>query len=174
MKEIELKFKVKNFKGVRSKLKKLDAKLVWCGQEQSYFFDTPQNTLKNNKKVLRIKKQDKITLTFKDKSANGDKKYKIAYEHEIVIDDIKTAKEILKGLGFIQWFEYTKYREHWKLKDAVVELDTLENHYFVEIEASKKRINELAQLLGFDWSQSTSKNYLEILKEIKSVSRRRH
>ncbi|MDA2922096.1 class IV adenylate cyclase [Patescibacteria group bacterium AH-259-L07] len=174
MKEIEVKFKVDNFKSVRPKLKKLGAKLDFKGREHSYFFDTTQYRLKKNKQVLRIKKQDKARLTFKDKSAHHDKKYKISDEYQVEISDIRIAKEILKRLGFVQWFEYKKYREHWKLPDAVVELDKLENNYFVEIEASKKRINELAQLLELDWNQSTTKNYLEILKEIKSVSRRRH
>ncbi|MDA2935968.1 class IV adenylate cyclase [Patescibacteria group bacterium AH-259-L05] len=167
MKEVELKFKVNNFKSVRPKLRKLGARCMFKGMEHSYFFDTPNNMLNKKDQMLRIKKQDKYTLTFKGPPYSRDKKYKIKDEYEIVINDIKTAKEILKGLGFVQWLEYRKHREHWKLKDAVVELDILENNYFVEIEAVKERINELAQLLKLDWNQSTTKNYIQILEEIR-------
>ena len=86
---------------------------------------------------------------------------------QIKIDDIKSTKEILKNLGLVECLYYKKFRQHWTLGKTAIELDKLRHIYFVEIEAPKKEINELAKILGLDWKQSNTKNYLEILKELK-------
>jgi len=164
MQEIEAKFRVKNFRNITPKLRKIKARLVWRGIEECFFFT-------NKRHNLRLKKWPGYsnTLTLKTEPKRLSKKYKIRNEYQIEVNDIKITRDMLKILGFVEHFQYKKYREHWKWKDASIELDKIKNMHFVEIEGSKKRINELARILKLDWQQSTTKGYLAILKELKAV-----
>ena len=168
MKEIEIKFGVKNLDETRLRLKKLGARLVWKGVEESRFFDTPTNDLRKKGQVIRLRKNEnyKNTLTIKISSAEDGKRYKIKNELEITIDNINTAQKILRSLGFTkEFFRYKKHREHWELSHASIELDKTRGGCFVEIEASKQTIGRLAKKLDLDWAQSTTKGYVSILKE---------
>lgn len=104
------------------------------------------------------------TLTLKVKSLE-DTKYKLRDEYQIEINDIFTAAEILKNLGYGEVLNYKKYREHWKLGDSSIELDELNGIKIVEIEGSKEKINELAGILNLDFEKSTTKSYPQILRE---------
>ncbi|MDI6734459.1 MAG: class IV adenylate cyclase [Patescibacteria group bacterium] len=165
MREIELKFKVKNFKNIVPKLKKLGAKLLWQGIEENYYFDTPNADLKKKSVYLRIRKWPghSNSLTLKVSPLHKTKKYKILREYQVSVSDLKTTRIILENLGFVEKWHYKKYRKHWKLGGVVIELDWVKNHRIVEIEGSKKKINELAKKLGLDFKDSTTKGYLNIL-----------
>lgn len=168
MREIEIKFRARDLKAVRAKLIHLGAKLDWKGDEETWFFDTPKNHLKRKRYNLRLRKWagHSNRLTLKTKPAEEDDRYKVRDEYEIEISDIKTAAKILTCLGFHEHLRYRKHREHWKLSDAAVELDTLSGLYFVEIEAPKKRIDELAHFLDLSWKDAVKKGYVGILKDL--------
>ncbi|MBI2055022.1 MAG: class IV adenylate cyclase [Candidatus Sungbacteria bacterium] len=168
MKEIELKFRVANFKEIIPKLKKLGGKCVWRGIEESYFYDTPAKTLKRKHQMLRLRSwaEHSYSLALKLEPEHSHKRYKVRDEFQIIVDDINATREILKHLGFVEYIRYKKYREHWKLPGAFIELDTLKHLHFVEIEASKDRINQLAQILRLDWGQTTTQGYLSILRDL--------
>lgn len=171
MKEIEIKFKVNNFEDITARLKKQGAKCDWRGIEESFFFDTPDRRLKRKRQMLRLRRweghSNSLTLKLEPESS---KRFKIRDEYQIMFDDMDTARDILKHLGYAEYLRYKKYREHWVLKDAVVELDKLKSLYFVEIEASQDRIQELVSELGLDWKKTTTEGYLTILKNLE----RRH
>lgn len=170
MKEIEVKFEVKNFKDKKIRLQKLGAELIWKGKEKNFYFDARDGKLKKSGAVLRLREWGGLsnTLTLKIDTKNKNKKYKIRKELQIEIDNIAEASKIFSALGFSGIFRYSKYREHWKLKDASIELDRLENgRCFVEIESTQKRINELAKILKLDWEKSTTNSYLTILSSPK-------
>jgi predicted adenylyl cyclase CyaB len=173
MKEIEIKFRVKDFTEVRSRLKKLGAVLEWKGVEQSWFYDTPRQDLRAKGYNLRLRAWDghSYMLTLKTKPRQEDGRYKIRNEHEMQISSLDTAFKILKLLGYGERIKYRKFREHWKLRGASVELDTLKGMHFVEIEAGKRRIDELALALGLDWKQTVRKGYISILQETEKESR---
>ena len=168
MKEIELKFKVANFREIIPQLKKLGGKCVWRGTEESWFFDTPAKTLKKKRQMLRLRSWagHSHSLTLKLEPERSHKRYKVRDEFQIIVDDINVTREILKHLGFVEYIRYKKYREHWKLPGAYIELDILKHLHFVEIEASKDRINQLVQILRLDWSQTTTQGYLSILRDL--------
>ena len=168
MKEIEVKFEVGSLRPTATKLRAAGALLVGKGDEESFFFDTPGDSLRDAGKRVRLRRWggQKNTLTLKTKpEGDGTARYKIRDEYEIEVDDFAAARKILKELGLSERFHYKKYREHWKLQDAFVELDKISGRYFVEIEASEKRINEVARFLGLSWEQATKKSYFTILKE---------
>ena len=171
MKEIEVKFQVKNFKKIVLALMELGAQLEWKGVEVSYFFDNAEGTLRKEHKNLRLRKWEgeKNILTLKTPAERTSKKYKIKNEYEIVVDNIDRARNLLKHLGFQEYLRYKKHREHWKLPDAAIELDTLMGHHFVEVEAPKKRIDELAHALGLEWSHVVRQGYVSILRELNAL-----
>lgn len=166
MREIEIKFRVRDFHAVRAKLQTLGALLEWKGNEESYFFDSAKEVLKHKHYNLRLRRWSghKDTMTLKTKPGEEDRKYKVRNEYEIEVDNIRTAGVILEHLGFKEYLRYKKYREHWKLGDASIELDKLSGQHFVEVEAAKKRIDELVPILGLDWRNAEKRGYISLLK----------
>ncbi|MDO8584580.1 MAG: class IV adenylate cyclase [bacterium] len=167
MNETEVKFRVKSFNAVRANIKKLGGVCEWKGEERNYFFDTPDKTLRKQKATLRLRERENgpAALTIKITPERNHGKYKVMQEYEITVSDVSETARMLKLLGFAQWFKYKKQREHWKVSGAHIELDFVGKLRFVEIEASKKKIDALAKTLGLDWKNSTTKGYLSILGE---------
>lgn len=163
-KEVELKFLVDDFGFVRRKLKKLGAKLKWKGREENWLFDAKDKRFLKKDSVLRIKKMGDIRLTLKE-GKHLEREVKVSDEYQVTISDYPVMKKILHKLGFNEVYSYSKNREHWKLRDAYVELDTLNSKKFVEIEAPHARLKLLAKKLGLDFTRSTTKSYTKILKE---------
>lgn len=165
MKESEIKFKVKDLGQVRNILRKLGAKLIWQGDEENFYFDTPKRILKKEKMTLRLRKWEGHSnfLTLKTKASRSPKALKVRNEFQIVLNDLIIARKIVEKLGFYEWLRYKKYREHWKLGKNSIELDKLGKRSFVEVEGSKKEIDKLAKQLGLDWRRSITKSYLNLL-----------
>jgi len=172
MREIEIKFKVKNwkeFKRISKKLRELKAILLWQGQEVNYYFDTLKRELKRKSMVLRLRnwKGEKSRMTLKiDNNKKSSSKFKVRDELEIKIDDFNTTKRILESLGFRQWLKYFKNRSHWVLGKVKIEVDHLGEKFFIEIEGSKKDIEKTVTLLGLSWDQSTTKSYIDLIREL--------
>lgn len=163
-KEIELKFRVKDFRPIRRKLKAFGAKLVWKGREENWFFDTKIKALRRKKILLRVREADGGQLTLKEKS-RVERGMKVAHEYEVGVSDAKMMRSILNHLGLSVYFTYAKLREHWELPNAHIELDTLSNQRkFVEIEAPKEKIKKLAGILNLDITKGTAETYVELLR----------
>ncbi len=174
MNEIELKFAVKSFTGVREKLRKMRARLIWKGAEENFFFDTFRGDLRRKKMNLRLRRWagHSNTLTLKAPAKSGTKKYKVRNEYQIEINDLRIAAEILQKLGFVEVLHYKKSREHWQFGGAYIELDMVGGEKFVEIESSKKGIDKFAKLFGLDFKKSTTEGYLAILNRLGSKDAR--
>ncbi|MBI3627243.1 MAG: class IV adenylate cyclase [Candidatus Sungbacteria bacterium] len=169
MKEIEIKFMVASFDAIIPKLKKLGARCEWKGLEESYFFDTRSKTLKSKRQMLRLRRWQghSNSLTLKLEPEKDSAKFKIRDEYQITISDINVMRNILKFLGFREYMRYKKCREHWRVQDAAIELDTVYNLKFVEIEGSREAIHKMAAELGLDWSAMTTKGYLSIIRDLR-------
>ena len=167
--EVELKFFVNDFARIRKQLKQFGAKLIWKGREEDWLFDTKDHQLQRRNVILRIRKSDTGYLTWKERPKKFVKSgVKVLHEYETVVCDPPVGVFILQRLGFGVWVHYFKYREHWKLPGAIVELDTLDKKFkFVEVEASRKNIKSLAKKLGLDFVKSTTNNYIQILEKIR-------
>lgn len=170
MKEIEVKFPVKNHREVRSLIKDTGARLVWEGVDESWFFDTPKGALKRKHQILRLRRQGSHSITLTIKSPPRGKKdvrFKVRHEYEIELENLKDAMCMLDILSYYEWFHYKKYREHWIWNAAhvKVELDRLrDGRRFVEIEGPKNGIRAAASVLGLDWKQATIKSYVSLLQ----------
>ena len=159
---------------VRKKLKKkYRATRVGEGPEKVFLFDTSRGELKKRGMQLRVKEwrirpKTVSTITLKTQHKKDEMKYKEMKEEEIKISDARVAVGMLEGLGFIEWFRYTKHRERWKYHAVTIELDTLKDgRRFVEIEATKQDIRSMVKLLHFDMETAIKKGYVAILREKK-------
>lgn len=161
--EIELKFYVDNFGPLRNKLQKIGAKRIWAGKEKNWYFDTPTQTLRKRRVAFRLRTAGDNKLTLK---ANGSRRiFKSVDEYEISVSDADETRKILEKLGFRIRIAYSKKRECWKYKKADITLDSLPFGKFVEIEASPQQIRSLAQKLGLSFAESTTKSYIQLLRE---------
>lgn len=166
MKEIELKFKVEEDYGVfKSKIEKTGVKYRGKYQQTDIWLDTKDGRLRQERKGLRIRQQNgKATLTLKSKQVYG--KFREAEELEVVIDDFKKTFGIFGELGFEIYIKIKKEREIWKLGDIEVCLDKVEDlGVFLELEGSKKGIEEAIKRLGLKTSARITKHYGELYKE---------
>ncbi|MDP2677008.1 MAG: class IV adenylate cyclase [bacterium] len=172
MQEIEVKFKVRDFSSVRARLGKMGARMIWKGTEESIFFDTKGRDLYKKDILFRLRTWDNhgVYMAVKTPSKQQSKKYKIKDEFALEVHDFAAAEKMIKALGFVEDFAYHKYREHWQLNGAYIELDRVGRLHFVEIESTKKNITELARTLGLDWERVERRGYVKILQDI---SRRR-
>ncbi|NQU83966.1 MAG: class IV adenylate cyclase [Parcubacteria group bacterium] len=171
-KEIEAKFKVKDFEKIHHWLEMVNARLVWGGTEISVYLDTVKGALKNNGRAFRIREWVgcNVMITIKGNPEKGDRKFMVRDEYQVDVNNLDEAIKMFEYLGFVKSLEYKKEREHWILPGGeAMELDILEDgRHFVEVEGSKKRIKEIAHAFGLDWSKSTTKSYPELLQEISS------
>jgi|SRR3989344_4950731 len=170
MKEIEVKFRVADLGAPRKKLKALGWRCVWKGNEENYFFGTPSRVFRRAGSNLRLRRWNghSVSITFKTKPKTAGKRYKVRNEYQIMADSLPAARSLLIALGYTEIFRYKKYREHWKLRGASIELDRVMGVLFVEVEGSRKIIEKYAHLLDLDWARSTTKGYLTLLREMKS------
>jgi len=164
MKEIEIKFKLKNPQTIRAKLQKIGAKFIKKVFEENLRFDDKNKRLKSKNFLLRLRKDDKIRLTFKDRGryspAVKDNGLKVAEEIEIEVDDFHRMKRILEKLGFKVSSRYQKIREIWHYKDLEIAIDKIPYlGYFLEIEGPSKSIRKIVGLLGLNLKDGITKTY---------------
>jgi len=163
--EIEAKFWVPDLEAFRARLLSAGAQVVTPRLlEHNERFDTPDGRLRRSGEVLRLRRDQRQTLTFKRALASPETRT----ENELEIDDLDAARDLLLGLGYVPIFIYEKYREVLALEDSRVMLDELPFGTFVEIEGpSLESIGRIAARLGLDWNQRVARSYLLIYESIR-------
>lgn len=160
--EIEVKFFLENPEAVRGKLTG-DAVVVEPRIfETNLRYENPSNGLIREGKLLRLRRDRGCRLTFKSRSHEQQKQFKIHRELEVEVNDCDTMGAILEELGFKAVQVYEKWRETFSLHDALVCLDTMPYGDFLEIEGSENSIRLVAGRLGFAWEHRILENYLSI------------
>ncbi len=166
--EIEIRFKIKDVKKLREKLRKIGAKCTehWDGYD--VIFDR-KNELKKDGRTLRMRfrKQwgKKAKLTYKDPY----KKHflKIREELEVWIESSQIFFTILRKLGFEPIIRYEKRTNLWEYKKIELVIEELPRiGYFTEIEGSEKEIRRFAKILGFDIQKGVKKSYRKCFAEL--------
>ncbi|MFA5797156.1 MAG: class IV adenylate cyclase [Candidatus Woesearchaeota archaeon] len=154
MNEVEVKILEIDRKEIEEKLIKLGAVKIFDDEMYDIKLDNKEGALKNNKQLLRIRKEGKeITLTFKDKSRSEF--VKSSEEIEVTVSDFDTIKELFSRLGFTEERSIHKHRTSYKLNNIRYEFDKYLGEYdfvpgFLEIEAqSESDVLAAAKLLGF-------------------------
>jgi adenylate cyclase class 2 len=163
--EIEAKFWVPDLEALRSRLLAAGGRIITPRRlEHNERFDTPDGRLRRSGEVLRLRRDQHQTLTFKRALGSPETRS----ETEIEVDDLEAARSLLLGLGFVPIFIYEKYREVLALDDSQVMLDELPFGTFVEIEGpSLESIGRVAARLGLDWTQRIARSYLSIFEALR-------
>ncbi|MFW6179010.1 MAG: class IV adenylate cyclase [Desulfohalobiaceae bacterium] len=165
--EIELKFQVSDFEGLRIKLLKAGASFVDRYFEQNLVLDTGSRELRQKDMLLRLRKARRSVLCLKRKpdpgTAGEQEGFKVYSEVETQVQDPEQMQAILQGLGFSPAFRYEKVREKWQLQACLVCLDLLPFGRYVELEGQD--IMACVRLLGLDPESGSSKTYHQLHQE---------
>ncbi|MGB9499293.1 MAG: class IV adenylate cyclase [Dissulfuribacterales bacterium] len=168
--EIEVKFYLTDINPLRERLLSLGANLNNNSFEKNIRFENQKNSLHHEKSLLRLRKSDKTTLTFKSEPPEPHKQqneFKILHELEVSVDDFATMQQILESIGFHPEQIYEKKRETYVLGQTEICIDTMPFANFIEIEGRKEEIRKTADLLKLDWENRILCNYLEIFEALK-------
>ncbi|MCE5269983.1 class IV adenylate cyclase [bacterium] len=165
--EVELKFPLSDRQAVRARLVELGFTSAGRVYEYNLVLDTPEGELSLAGKLLRLRRDRKVRLTFKERLAGNsalDERYKVRAESEIELSDLETMRHVLHRLGYTRERVYEKYREHFSLGAGVsAELDTLPLLGDVlELEAPPQEIDSLAAQLGLEVTSGLRENYLQL------------
>jgi adenylate cyclase class 2 len=163
--EVEVKFLVEDLGTLREQLLEAGAALVRPRiYERNVRFDTAHNALLKEEKLLRLRQDTAVILTFKAPSEFDEgSEAKVREEIEVQVDDFDRMATILGRLGYEPKQVYEKYREAYHLNDLEIVLDEMPYGLFVELEGDEQAIKETAERLGLDWGERILSNYLAMM-----------
>ncbi len=164
--EIEVKFYLKDIESMRRKLLELGVESKGRVFETNIRYEDNQNTLLAKKTLLRLRQDEKTTLTFKSDPTTKSRDFKVFNELEVEVDDMATMGQILEALGFHPEQIYEKWRETFILERTGLFLDCMPYGDFLEIEGRPQDIKHWASRLGLDWHRRIVLNYLKIFEII--------
>lgn len=138
-------------------------------------YDFPDKRLLNKKGYARIRivedmLNNKTINYITTKEMISQEKYKVMNEHETIIESSFEGEEIFKALGLKLVQSIKKYRESYKYKNTLIEIDINDKDFcpfpYLEIEtAYEEELKEVVKLLGYKIEDTTSKTIFEILSD---------
>ncbi|MFP4393396.1 MAG: class IV adenylate cyclase [Desulfohalobiaceae bacterium] len=169
--EVELKFQVQDFRGIRYKLRKAEASYLDRYFEQNLVLDTSSRELRQKDMLLRLRKARRSVLCLKRRPKSWESGQhggcKVYREFETELQDPEQMQAILENLGYAPAFRYEKVREKWSLHGCLVCLDQLPFGQFVELEGED--ILDCAHMLGLDPEAGSAKNYHQLHQEYRQA-----
>jgi len=170
MQEIEAKFYVKDLKQIEARLHHLNARLIQPRiHETNIRFDTPNQDLRREQRVLRLRQDDKARMTYKGASKN-EQGVLNRTEIEFVVEDFEKARRLLEALGYEKSLFYEKYRTTYELDKTHIMLDELPIGSFIEIEGeSIDAIPEIGRKLGLRWDTAISTSYSALFERVRTA-----
>ncbi|MGL5616976.1 MAG: class IV adenylate cyclase [Sarcina sp.] len=175
MKEFETRVMDINPDEIRNKMKENNAIIVKKENQINNIYDFSDRSLLAKKGYARIREvenllENKSIYFMTTKKMLSQEKFKVMEENETIIDDATMGKKIFESLGLELQESIKKYRESYKYKNSLVEIDINDENFcpfpYIEIEtSSEEELNEILSLLGYTIDDTTSKTIYEILSE---------
>ena len=175
MQELETRILDIDVDGIRNRLLSLGAEKVKAENQINSIYDFSDRRLLNSKGYARIrtiedKLEEKTHYYMTTKKLISQEKYKIMDENEVEINNPVHGDGIFKALGLNLVQLIKKYRESYKYKNTLVEIDINDESFcpfpYIEIEtADEEELLEVVELLGYKIEDTTSKTIFEILGE---------
>ena len=166
--EIEVKFLIEDLSAMRQRLMALGATLKTPRTyEDNWLFDTPDEQLTHQGRLLRLRRDQRNLITYKEPPAHQDPDFKVLGEYEIAVSDFAQARTILEKLGFAPTLRYEKYRETFTYQGAEIVLDEVPFGTFMEIEAPREVIRSMATALGLDFEARLVSSYGKIFEAVR-------
>ncbi len=168
MKEIEVKFRVRNMRDISRRLRAAGFRLQTPRtHEVNTLYDLPGQKLRKRKQLLRLRLYGKDwTLTHKSGGKVGRHSSRI--ELETAVSEGRKMDAILRALGYAPSFHYEKFRAEWSDGKGQVVVDETPIGHFCEIEGSPRWIDDTAKKLGVSRDQYIRKNYATLFAEWRS------
>ena len=170
--ETEAKFYVRDLNGIKSRLEALGApRIQERVLEKNIRFDLPGAPLRAEGRVLRLRHDTAVRLTYK--SASQKQEGVLSREEvEFTVEDFEKAKRFLEALGYQKLVYYEKYRTTYELRPTEgfihVMLDELPYGNFVEIEGeTADSIRAAASQLGLDWDSAIAASYNALFDRVR-------
>ena len=166
--ETEVKFHIRDIAAVQGRLQLLGAYLIQPRiLEVNLRFDTPAGDLSREGRVLRLRQDENIRLTYKDGTQLKDGALS-RREIEFSVSDFASAQQFMEALGYEIVFIYEKYRTTYTLPKMAAGASDLETHImldelpygsFVEIEGEFNELKPLARMLRLNWDAAIPASY---------------
>lgn len=168
--EMEVKFALTSLAKLENALIENGARLVHPRVlETNLRFDTPKRTLMAEHRVLRLRQDEKVRLTYKGPSQAG-LEVGLRQEIEFEIGDFEAARRFFEALGYVVIMVYEKYRTTYVLGDVEVMLDEMPYGVFAEIEGSEaEQIRQAALQLGLNWEARAAVSYQELFFRLRKA-----
>ena len=165
--EIEIKFLVDDLAALRQRVVALGATVATPRTyENNLCFDTPDGQLQQHGRLLRLRRDQRNVLTYKEPPVTPDTDFKVRQEYEIEVSDFAQARAIIDKLGFVPVLRYEKYRETFVYDGAEILLDDTPCGAFVELEGPRERLETLIAALALDTSRRFTASYGEIFQAV--------
>ncbi len=168
--EVEIKFYLTDMTAYEKRVRSIGASLVRSRtREVNYRFDTPEMSLAREHRVLRLRQDNSIILTYKGPTEVKDG-VSVRPEIELEVSDFQAASDLLEALGFRLSLKYEKWRTIYQLGDLEITLDEMPFGNFTEIEGGDPaQIQKTAALLALDWKTGITNSYLLLFDHLKSA-----
>jgi adenylate cyclase class 2 len=166
--EIEVKFFLQDRESMRRKITGIGATGGGEIYEFNARYDDAADSLEHGSSLLRLRRDERVTLTYKHRPAETDDQFKIHGELEVELNNFDVMADILHALGFHRRQVYEKRRETFRLQGAVLCLDQMPFGDFLEIEGPKSDIRSIAERLELDWRRRILATYLDIFADIQN------
>lgn len=165
--ESEAKFYVRDLAALKQRVEAIGARATdGRVHELNLRFDTPSRELSRQGRVLRLRQDQRVRITYKD--AETMKPGTLSRrEVEFAVSDFAAARELLEALGYEVAFTYEKYRTTYKLEPVEIVLDELPYGQFVEIEGEESAIRPTAEKLGLRWEAVIRESYSRLFERLK-------
>ena len=175
MNEIETRIVDIDVDDVRSKMLSVGATKVKQENQINNIYDFEDRRLLKEKGYARIRivkdeLNNKDVYFMTTKKLLSQDKYKLMSENEVTISDAQEGANIFTSLGLKLFESIKKYRESYKYKNTLVEIDINEKSFcpfpYIEIETSvEEELKEVVSILGYTMKDTTSKTIYQILEE---------
>jgi adenylate cyclase class 2 len=137
--------------------------------EDNIRFDTPDQRLAQQQRLLRLRRDRRNVLTYKEPALSDEQDFKVRQEYEVEVSDFAQARAMFEKLGFVPTLRYEKYRETFTYHGAEILLDEMPFGPFLEIEGSREAIRRIAAELGLDFASRLTSSYSDIFDAICTI-----
>ncbi|WP_027623711.1 class IV adenylate cyclase [Clostridium lundense] len=178
MKELEVKILHIDIDNIRKKMVELNCEKVKEENQINNLFDFETKDLLKQQGYARIRIVEDIMHNITKyymttKRILSQDRFKVMDENEVEISDAIEGENIFKSLGLQLTHSIKKYRESYKYKNSLIEIDINEKSFcpfpYIEIESpNEKELEEVVLKLGYNIKDTTSKSIYELIEIFKN------
>ncbi len=168
--EIEIKLLTPNLDGLAERLERVGARRLRARTyEYNVRYDDGSGRLTAQGIVLRLRRDDRITLTYKERARKPVPGFATRREIETEVADFEAMDAILRGLGYRPSVVYEKYRTIYRMGDAEIALDETPMGNFTEVEGPPEAVEQTVRTLELDDAPRFTSSYLELFARAKAA-----